>query len=195
MVESPVIEFLNTRRGGKRGAADAVDSLHSFDDLTAWAVRYGIITRPDAGPSSDSEQARRGAFALSCSLRSVLDTYLTAKDAAARQKLARRLNDVLKKATMVTEIRASENAIEQKHRFRTRTAANVPVAIAIAILRFLESVPLEQIKRCEAGDCIWFFVDATKNGSRRWCSGELCGARHRARKHYRKIKTASDARI
>jgi|SRR5579883_1143332 len=39
---------------------------------------------------------------------------------------------------------------------------------------------------CQAQGCGWFFVDASPNRSRLWCSSEICGNRERARRAYAK---------
>ncbi|WP_435106203.1 CGNR zinc finger domain-containing protein [Arhodomonas sp. AD133] len=39
-----------------------------------------------------------------------------------------------------------------------------------------------RIKRCEHPDCILYFLDTSKNGSRRWCSMQTCGNRAKARR-------------
>jgi predicted RNA-binding Zn ribbon-like protein len=181
------IEFLNTRRGGKRGAVDAVDSLRSFDDLTSWATKARLLRRPDV-PHPESERARLEMFALSIGLRSAFEAYLVSKKRATRDDLVDRLNEALRGGAATLAAAAVGEGIEAICEFRTNTAANLPAAIAVAILECVQSVRLETIKRCGAEDCIWFFIDSTKNGSRRWCTSELCGARFRARKHYRKLK-------
>jgi predicted RNA-binding Zn ribbon-like protein len=194
MPESAAIEFLNTKRGGKRGAADAVDSLRSFDDLAAWCVRAGLLARRYAGGPSESKAVKVAAFAQALSLRAALETFLASRTDASRHVLAGRLNEALREPLTITEVVGAAGTIVAIRAYRTRTATNVPFAIATEILAFLEATKLETVKRCEAEDCIWFFIDETKNGSRRWCTSELCGARHRARKHYRKSKTVGDER-
>ena len=58
------------------------------------------------------------------------------------------------------------------------------------VLALLAS-PLGRLRRCEAPDCDWFFLDRSRNGTRRWCSMETCGNRAKARRHYeRGRKTA-----
>jgi predicted RNA-binding Zn ribbon-like protein len=188
MPETTAIEFLNTRRGGKLGAADAADSLHSFDDVADWCVRAGLLPRPYASGPSESAAVKDAAFELALSLRTALEKFLASRDAASRRALATALTEALQEPLAVTRVDAVAGAIVALQRYRTRSAANVPFAIATEILGFLEAAPLEAVKRCAAEDCIWFFIDETKNGSRRWCASELCGARHRARKHYRKSK-------
>jgi predicted RNA-binding Zn ribbon-like protein len=54
----------------------------------------------------------------------------------------------------------------------------------------LTSDALARVKRCDADDCGWLFVDASKNRSRRWCAMRECGnlakvRRFRARRRKR----------
>lgn len=44
----------------------------------------------------------------------------------------------------------------------------------------------ERIKICDADDCVWLFLDTSKNGSRRWCDMEQCGNRMKARRFYKR---------
>lgn len=182
--ECPALEFLNTRRGGPNGPADAVDGLGSYDDVAAWATKAGLLRAADL-PASGSPRIRARSFQLAIGLRSAFDAYLTSRSAPARRQLIERVNTVLASRAAVTALVFAGDAFGTKLRFDPRNASVVPFAIATAIADCLERVPLDRIKRCSAADCIWYFVDTTKNGSRRWCTSDRCGARHRARKHYR----------
>ncbi len=42
---------------------------------------------------------------------------------------------------------------------------------------------IKRVKRCAATDCLRFFLDTTKNRSRRWCAMEECGARAKMRRY------------
>jgi predicted RNA-binding Zn ribbon-like protein len=60
--------------------------------------------------------------------------------------------------------------------------------------------PLDRIRECPGdGTCSWLFLDATKNGSRKWCEMKNCGNRAKARRHYlrttlRRPRTAPTSR-
>jgi predicted RNA-binding Zn ribbon-like protein len=41
---------------------------------------------------------------------------------------------------------------------------------------------------CEASDCVWLFLDASKNRSRRWCDMNQCGNREKARRFHERAK-------
>lgn len=46
------------------------------------------------------------------------------------------------------------------------------------------------VRRCANPECVWLFMDASKNATRRWCDMASCGNRAKARRHYQKIKAA-----
>jgi predicted RNA-binding Zn ribbon-like protein len=48
--------------------------------------------------------------------------------------------------------------------------------------RLILSPRLSKIRACAASDCGWWFVDDTKNHSRRWCDMKLCGNREKVRR-------------
>jgi len=43
-----------------------------------------------------------------------------------------------------------------------------------------------RLKVCPGPHCGWVFYDHSRNGSGRWCSMDVCGAREKARAHYRR---------
>ena len=48
--------------------------------------------------------------------------------------------------------------------------------------RLVGSPRLGRIRSCAASDCGWWFVDDTKNHSRRWCDMKICGNREKVRR-------------
>ncbi len=58
---------------------------------------------------------------------------------------------------------------------------------ARAYLRLLDGHP-DRIRRC-AG-CVLWFLDTSRNGTRRWCSMDECGNRAKAQAHYRRRRTS-----
>lgn len=56
-------------------------------------------------------------------------------------------------------------------------------------LRLLEEAP-ERIRLCAQPDCIRYFLDTSRNGTRRWCSMALCGNRAKAARHYARTRAA-----
>lgn len=72
---------------------------------------------------------------------------------------------------------------------RTDDPAWLPSWLAAAdYLRLLDESP-RRVKRCAHPDCVLYFHDTTKNGTRRWCSMAGCGNRAKAARHYERSKT------
>ncbi len=51
---------------------------------------------------------------------------------------------------------------------------------ALAIVR----EGFERVRLCAAEDCAMIYLDASRNGSRRWCSMDRCGSRAKAHAYY-----------
>ncbi len=62
--------------------------------------------------------------------------------------------------------------------------------IVEAAVALLVSDAILRVKSCPT--CGWFFLDASKNGSRRWCSMDACGSVAKARRYYRRLKERAD---
>mgnify|MGYP000011682211 FL=1 len=62
-----------------------------------------------------------------------------------------------------------------------------PIALSAALLA-TEANPL-RIRQCASEDCIYWFLDTSKSGRRRWCSMARCGNRAKVAKHYRQRRT------
>jgi predicted RNA-binding Zn ribbon-like protein len=62
--------------------------------------------------------------------------------------------------------------------------------VAVSAVNLLTSDRLDRVKRCASEECGWFFLDVSKNKSRRWCDMNECGNRMKARRHYSLKKIA-----
>ena len=54
--------------------------------------------------------------------------------------------------------------------------------VARAAARLLTSPLVGRVRACAAEDCGWWFLDDTKNASRRWCDMKICGNRDKVRR-------------
>jgi predicted RNA-binding Zn ribbon-like protein len=58
--------------------------------------------------------------------------------------------------------------------------------IVRAALELLLSAQRDRIRLCAAEDCVWLFLDTSKNRSRRWCDMKQCGNRAKVRRFYQR---------
>ncbi len=66
--------------------------------------------------------------------------------------------------------------------------------IAETGLQLICDCDLSLVRKCESPDCVLAFYDTTKNHKRRWCSMDVCGNRHKATLHRRKVQGSSAQR-
>ncbi len=62
------------------------------------------------------------------------------------------------------------------------------VAAAMNLVDLLETAP-DRIRRCDHPNCVLWFLDTTRNGTRRWCSMAGCGNRAKAQRHYERTRS------
>jgi predicted RNA-binding Zn ribbon-like protein len=55
--------------------------------------------------------------------------------------------------------------------------------VSLLTVTLLQSDRARRIRRCEGPGCGWFFLDTTRNHSRRWCASGDCGNRVRVRNY------------
>jgi len=69
---------------------------------------------------------------------------------------------------------------EVKLRASAATGRNAPIAsILVMALDAMSSGVWTRFKLCQDPDCRASFYDATKNGTKTWCSMDVCGARNK----------------
>jgi predicted RNA-binding Zn ribbon-like protein len=67
----------------------------------------------------------------------------------------------------------------------SETALDAPLwTVARAAAELLTAPELGRVRECAGPTCSWLFVDASRNGSRRFCSPTSCGNRDRVRRFY-----------
>ena len=102
---------------------------------------------------------------------------------------------------VVNEILAQDRFVLQlesgKGEFRERWEPNCPELLRplLILLReaaaLMSSPVLPHIHHCANDECRWFFVDTSRNQSRRWCEMETCGNQAKVRAHYRRQRASA----
>ncbi|GAA1528021.1 CGNR zinc finger domain-containing protein [Actinomadura kijaniata] len=104
-----------------------------------------------------------------------LDPLLRARDAvrAALTGDEEPLNAVLARGSRRPVLRDGEPAVETL----VDDPAWLPAWTAAADLVRLYAQRPDRVRKCANPECVLWFHDVSKNGSRRWCSMEICGNR------------------
>lgn len=177
--------FVNTRTA--RGTPADADTLGSYAALVNWARDAGVLA-PSAAEQLHASARRRPAeaaraLARACGLREALHDLFT-DVAAGGVPPARRLSDL---ATHLAPAYGTARLVPSDGRLEWAPGPvtgleSVARELARAAARLVTSPSLARVRACAADDCRWWFVDDTRNHSRRWCEMKTCGNRAKLRR-------------
>ena len=182
------IDFINTLDPHAESAPQA-DSLKSYRDLVDWAAQAGVLNASQRALrlrlAKEKPQAAEAAFRQAIQLRGSLHRLVLAlmeRHSPASDDL-RRFNMFLSNAQAHLQLHTTPEG------YRLRLENDLQLSsllwpIASAASRLLTSEDAHFIRRCDAESCRGFFIDRSKNHSRRWCDMKVCGNRAKARQYY-----------
>jgi len=183
------LDFVNTEvavEGAPR------DLLGGFPDLVVWLERAGAIDRAAARGALASWKGRRAGEAVLEQARALRAAVRRAVDAAVdgrpipRATLAR-VNELLGRGVSVARVvPEAAGGFVTRRALRLREPADLLVPIAEAVADLLCHADLGRVRRCAHPACVLYFLDVTKNGTRRWCDMRTCGNRANAAAYYRR---------
>jgi predicted RNA-binding Zn ribbon-like protein len=190
------LDFVNTEV-----AVEGVprDLLRGLDDLTAWLVAAGALDSASARKALARWGGRRGtrtvdaARGLRTALRRLADAWSAGKSAPRGTVAA--VNELLARGAGTSRIVPAEGgkgfAVERGLRLHEPEDLLVPIAEAAADL--LCHADPGRVRRCAHPACVLYFLDGTKNGTRRWCDMRTCGNRTNAAAYYRRQRAEPPA--
>jgi predicted RNA-binding Zn ribbon-like protein len=191
----PALDFINTVRDWT--ATEPHDYLGGFSDAIRFGQRAGFLTRADVlclrRRTPDIELMRlRDLRAL---LKRVFQMRLSGETPSSTD--LGKLSAILAEAARATRLvvapqthRSSQVRMRREINVEKADDALLRLRIVEAAVALLVSDAMLRVKSCPT--CGWFFLDVSKNGSRRWCSMDACGSVAKARRYYRRLKERAD---
>jgi predicted RNA-binding Zn ribbon-like protein len=177
----PAIDLVNTvahRLDPERTVDRLVDPAHLADWLAVVAGRYGW--QVDVSPEQLSGKAGGRVLGWTRRVREATAELLDAH--LASRTLPEPALRIVRRAGERARVRALiEPGLPVRPRFVAAGADDVPIVLGLAVERLCARANLDALRRCAAEDCGWFFLDTSKNSSRRWCDPGDCGNRARVR--------------
>jgi predicted RNA-binding Zn ribbon-like protein len=188
-----VLDYLNTCDGRRPGTAlqEVVDKLSNLEEIVHWFRHAGLIEPAEherlvelvRGSSWQSLTAFKQLIGfrealyrlfLPIALNDRVDQVgLDELNAVLLETAGQRLL-VPTPAGVIWRWRACETLDDMTAGFKGR--------LAVQAAGLLTSPDLSRLKACATPDCDWLFVDTSKNGRRRWCQMNVCGAKEKARR-------------
>lgn len=155
-----------------------VDLLGEPADLTAWLSEAGV-DGPDKALASRAKQDEilRKAKAYRALLRGGLVeiTYRRALPMA----LLKATNAMLAQEKPVERLTQSVTGYQLLLERRFERPASFVAPIAESFAKLLVEGDLRRLRKCKNEDCVLYFYDTSKSGTRSWCSLDICGNKMR----------------
>jgi predicted RNA-binding Zn ribbon-like protein len=169
----PALDFVNTVHDWT--IPEPWDYLGTVADAARFGEAAGLLTRAEAASLSRPELSRLRR------LRAVLErVFRSTASPADLGMLNAELVEVARASRLVAAPLRREIAAEKAG------AALLRLRLLDAAATLLVSDAMTRVKSCPA--CGWFFLDVSKNHSRRWCSMDTCGSAAKARRYYRRSR-------
>lgn len=196
--ESLCLDFTNT--AAWHASDRPVEKLHAYNDLLEWARGKDIVTEREANKlrtkaGRDPIEAET-TFKQSIEFREALYRVFSRRvhGQATNPSDLGMIHSILTDALAQARLVEKENEFEWDWKIETADLAMVLWPIARSAANLLTSPDLLGLVGQCADDrgCGWFFLDRSKNHSRRWCDINDCGNRARQRRHYQRRQKKVD---
>jgi predicted RNA-binding Zn ribbon-like protein len=188
-----LLDFVNTEV-----AVDGAlrDLLGGFGDLVQWLEAAGALDRAAARMAlakwegkRSGETALAAARALRAALRRLADA--AAEGGAVPRTTLDRVNQLLGRGAAIAKVVPDSAAgFVTRRGLRLEEPLDLLVPVAEAAADLLCHADLSRIRRCAHPSCVLYFLDTTKNGTRRWCDMRTCGNRANAAAYYQRQRSA-----
>jgi predicted RNA-binding Zn ribbon-like protein len=175
------VDLVNTvayRTDPSRTVDRLADLRHLADWLAVAAPRHGwpvnLSSRSLAGSSRRDalDEVRRLREAVAAVLNAQVDGEQPPGE--AMELIRRSYEDALTRAVVPPRL-------PLRYEVEVQSTDEAPTLLALAAGRLCTRHDLERLQRCAASDCGWYFLDTSRNRSRRWCDPGDCGNRTRVR--------------
>lgn len=184
-MEFAFVDLLNSDWHDYRGSGRTEDRLDKPDWLRHYLTTWGLVAADRAGSTQMA-----GLKKLRSLLRRMVDDLTAGRDLSAAD-LAR-LNAVMAAAPTALRLvpdgggyRLESAPIRQDWGWALAT-------IAASFADMLVNHDPRRLKVCENPDCGWVFYDESRNRTRRWCEGGICGNLVKVRRFRARARQAPD---
>ena len=180
-----VLSFINTLSA--RPTDSPSERLGSYDDLVAWAREQHLVSAAAAerlaGEAKKHPHQAAAVLARAKDFREALNGLAAAIDTGKppQADVLKTIGECLAGAYANGRLVPHEGALQWVASAED-DLERVLWEVGRAAGRLVVSPRLARVRACAASDCGWWFVDDTKNRSRRWCDMTLCGNREKLRR-------------
>jgi predicted RNA-binding Zn ribbon-like protein len=169
-----------------------IDLLPSYRHFLVFCRQSGIITAAqvrnlqDGLTEFDSRRVLKKIIALREALYSLI--LSTVHGLSPDELHLRTLNRFLSEAPTVDEVAWHKRRFVRSSYTLTGGPDEPLRQVVDAAITLITSSDIYKVRQCSENTCRWFFLDRSRNHSRRWCDMQLCGNRSKAKRFYARTR-------
>jgi predicted RNA-binding Zn ribbon-like protein len=188
----PALDFADTL--DERGKEQPRELLGTYADLLNWARQAGVIEpqrqKVLARAARKSKQKSESALAAARRAREVIFSVFAAvaEGREVPEGALRELRNLVDSARRRKTLRFDGTGVSWAWTEREGDLGQVVRRVIDSAVDLLTGESISRVKICDGPGCRWLFLDASRNGKRRWCDMTICGNRTKVRRHYRKSR-------
>jgi predicted RNA-binding Zn ribbon-like protein len=170
----PALDFINTQL-----VLDGVlaDLLATPGDYLAWTDAAGISLRLSAAGRRAAGRGLRHVKELRSQMRTAFAQL--ACGGSVPPAIMTAINGFLSGQARLAELSGGRSRFELRPYWKVHDAAGYAAPLAWAFAEFLATADLKRVRKCKNPECVLFFYDTSKSGTRSWCSLDICGNKMR----------------
>ena len=169
-----------------------IDLLPTYEHFLAFCRQSGMITAAQMRKLLDglSEFDSRRVLKEVIELREAVYSLIlsTVRGRSPDESALRALNRFLSEARAVDQIAWHKRSFVRSFRDVTERPDGPLRQVVDAAVGLITSSDMDNVRECSEKTCRWFFLDRSKNHSRRWCDMQLCGNRSKAKRFYARTR-------
>lgn len=179
------LDFLNTAASPDGERDDHLGAPATFLD---WMHAAGLAEPPELASLRASPPETRLLQAHAMRLRSAVADIVHAlvSGTAVPPMAVMEVNRILPERAESLRLASGADGYHLVSSPSADRALGLLVPVAEAAARLLVDGDPSRVRRCDAPGCALWFLDASRNGRRRWCSMARCGNRAKVAAHYRR---------
>jgi predicted RNA-binding Zn ribbon-like protein len=169
-----------------------IDLLPSYESFLAFCRQSEVITAAqmrkllDGLSDSDSQRVFKQVIELREALYFLILSVVHGRSPG--ESYLRALNRFLSEARAVDEVVWQKRGFVRRLRDVTERPDGPLRQVVDAAVVLITSSDIYNVRECSEKTCRWFFLDRSRNHSRRWCDMQLCGNRSKAKRFYARTR-------
>ena len=154
---------------------EIVEHFESYSDIEDWFYQVGLNKNKKKLLIKDKNRYLEEIIDFRTLLRTDFKKYIESKTSI--NQILKVTNEILIKSQVHPQVIENDSLFELQYIPKEKIENPLLTKIAIEVIKLLSSQEFKYLKKCDNHKCSLFFIDTSKNHSRRWCSMEICGNR------------------